>query len=97
MPGPKKPYTFRFDPSLMERVDAYAAEAEWLSAQLGIRGGQKKGDIGRTALLEHLLEALVEGRLEVHPRSSVSAFPVEEVEPGMSPDVPVFVCLSWRS
>jgi hypothetical protein len=97
MGDPKKTYAFRFDPELMARVDAYAKKADWLSAQEGLRGGKKPCDIGRTALVESLLLALVEDRVVVHPRASVGAFPLEEVEPGVSPELPVLVCLSWRS
>lgn len=88
---PKILITMRLAPDLLERVDAYARAQEWVQAQQGVRGGVKKGDIGRTALITALLEALVEDRLTVHPREGMSPFPAEDIEVGSTPECPAHI------
>lgn len=78
----------------MARVDAYALQSEWLQVQTG-RGRDHGGrDVGRSALIVNLLEALVEDRVTVVPRpvpTGSNPFPREEVEPGSSPGFPALI------
>ena len=87
-------FSFRASRALMARVDAYALRNQWLLAQVG-RGKDHGGrDVGRTALVVNLLEALVEDRVTITPRpvpAGSNPFPREEVEPGSSPDFPALV------
>jgi len=84
-------FSFRASRALMAQVDAYALQSEWLLTQTG-RGKDHGGrDIGRSALVVALLEALVEDRVTVAPRpvpAGANPFPREEQEPGSSPDFP---------
>jgi hypothetical protein len=87
-------FSFRASRALMAQVDAYALQSEWLLAQTG-RGKDHGGrDVGRSALVVALLEALVEDRVTIAPRpipAGSNPFPCEEVEPGSSPDFPAFI------
>lgn len=87
-------FSFRAERALMTRVDAYARRSDWLAVQVG-RGGDHDGrDVGRSALIVHLLEALVEDRVTVAPRpvpAGANPFPREEMEPGSSPDFPALI------
>jgi hypothetical protein len=56
---PKKLHSFRLDPDLVARADAYASEV----------------GVNRTALVEALLEALCKGRLWVVPDKRPNPFP----------------------
>ena len=91
---PKQVFSLRFDPLLMEKIDRYAREHGWSAhhAESGVRGGDHRGkDTGRTALITHVLEALVEGRLRETPRAGANPFPAEEVEAGSTPELPLLI------
>lgn len=90
----KRIVTFRLDATLVSDLDTYAQTHGWIGAQAGVRGGDHRGrDTGRSALLVHLVEALLEGRITVHPRAGVNPFPANEVKPGDTPDFPALICL----
>jgi hypothetical protein len=91
----KRTLSFRVDSDLAARFDEYARTHGWTGAQAGLRGGDHKGkDAGRTALLVHLIEAVVEGRARIAERAGANPFPADERVPGESPDFPALICLS---
>jgi len=70
--------SFRISARLAEALSTYAKANGWVKAQQGSRGGSHRGrDTGRTALVVHIIEALVEDRLTILPRQP-NPFPVEQ-------------------
>lgn len=85
----------RLPEDLVVWMDTYARENGWRQhqADLGVRGGLKAGDAGRTTLIQGLLEAFREGRLVEVPRAGANPFPSEECRVGESPDYPALIAL----
>jgi len=78
-------FSFRLEPELVARFDARALKDH----APGLHDGRRGSDIGRTAAIEILMDLYAEGRLMVLPLASSSAFPVEEIALGASPDHPI--------
>jgi predicted transcriptional regulator len=83
--------SIRLEDELVAKVDAYARDHGWLAFQKATAVRAKPSDTGRTALIENLLEALVEGRIQVLPRAGKNAFPQEEVPAGETAENPVLI------
>ena len=93
--GSKRTISLRVDAALVDQIAPYALRNGWVGAQAGFRGGDHKGkDTGRSALLVHLLESLVENRMVITPRAGANPFPADERLPGESPDFPALICLT---
>ncbi len=87
----KQMINFRLDSDLVARFDDYARQHGWLCSQQGLKGGDHRGkDTGRSALLVHLVESLVEGRLSIL-ESGPRAFPLNNIVAGVSPAIPATI------
>jgi len=71
----RKLTTFRLPPTVLDAFTNYAKKV-----------GQHK-----TAILEEMVVALLEGRLTIHPRGGANAFPGDEVPAGSSPECPAHI------
>ena len=90
----KRTISLRVEASLVERLDQYAVDNGWVGAQAGSRGGDHKGkDTGRSAILVHLIESLVDHRLHITAKAGANPFSADERFPGESPDFPALICL----
>lgn len=52
--------------------------------------------VSKTHIMETLVEALLEGRLTMRPRSGPNAFPAEEMEIGSVPECPARIAWGVR-
>lgn len=81
----------RLPQDLIQRVDDYARGNNWQEYQGKLNLGGTKDYPGRTALVQNLLEALVQGRIMITPKAGANAFPADEREAGLSPDFPALI------
>lgn len=51
----------------------------------------KEHKVPMTEVVETLLDALREGRLQIRPRAAPSAFPRNDIEAGSTPEYPVLI------
>lgn len=72
---PREIISIRLHPDVLSWATAYAAGYGWT----------------RTRLIEEMLVALREGRLDVHPRAGCDPFPANTVEPGSTPEHPAHI------
>jgi hypothetical protein len=71
----RKITTFRLPPELLVQFTSYA----------------KAHGVSKTYILETLIEALLEDRLTLCPRSGPNAFPAAEIEVGSTPHYPALI------
>lgn len=77
----KKIVSHRFDEDLIAWASEYAASHGW----------------DRTRLIEELLRALYEGRVDVRPRAGVDPFPLHTVELGSTPECPALIWVGEKN
>ena len=92
MPPKQATFTFRLDADLAARFDARVRETTAHGELLGRRGGDHQGRaIGRSVVLERLVELYAQGRLVALPEAGSNPFPADEVPFGSTPENPILI------